>query len=72
MSGKGNELPITRVIYRFHAGDHFHQLRIVLVNVLDQLVFGAARPGDENSAGVRDRFGGRMKEIVILGGVPAA
>ena len=72
LSGKGDELPVARMIDRFHAGNHFHQLRIVLINVLDQFVLSTARPGDENSAGVRDRFGGCVEEIVILGGVPAA
>ena len=68
----GDELGVARMIDGFDAGDDLHQPGIVLVDVLDQLVFGIAWSGNQNGAGVRDRSDDGLKEIVILRGVPAA
>jgi hypothetical protein len=44
----------------------------MLVDVLDQLVFGVARPGDEKRATIRNRSDDGLKEVPIFHGVPAA
>jgi hypothetical protein len=51
----GNKLRVAWMIDGFHA-DKTHQLRAVLVNVLDQFGLRIARAGDENGACIRDRL----------------
>jgi hypothetical protein len=72
MPGMGDELRVARMIDGFDAGNDFHQPGSVPVDMLDQLVFGVARPGNQDSAGIGDRPDGGLKEVVILRGVPAA
>jgi hypothetical protein len=43
----------------------------MVVNVLDQLGFRIGRSSNENRTGVRNRFGDRVKIVVIFRGVPA-
>ena len=71
-SGISDELRIAWMIHRFHSGDDVHQLWIVAVNVFDQLGFCIGWSCDEDGAGVRNRFGGFLKKIVILRSVPAS
>jgi hypothetical protein len=72
MPGEGDELTVAWMIDGFDAGNNLHQPGCVLLDVLDQRVFGIAGPGNENRAGVRNRADDCLKEIVILCGVPAA
>ena len=72
MPGMGDELRVARMIDGFDAGDDLHQSRRVLVDVLDQRVFGIAGPGNQNRAAVGDRSDDGLQEVAILRGVPAA
>ena len=53
MPGVGDQLRVARMIDGFDAGDDLRQPGSVLVDMLDQFVFGIGRPGDQNRAGVR-------------------
>ena len=56
----------------FHPDDHRHPLRIVLVNVLEQLGLGVGRPGYENRARVCNRIHDGVKIIVIFRSMSAS
>ena len=56
----------------FHTHDDVHQLGVVVMNVFDHLGLCIGGSGNENRTGVCDRFGGGVKIVVILRGVPAA
>jgi len=71
MSSVGDELPVAWMIDGFDSDDNFHQPGIMLADVLDQLGLGIGRPRNKNRAGVCDRLSDRLKEGVILRGVPA-
>ena len=60
------------MVDRLHRRDDADQLRIVVVDVLDEFGLGVRRAGDENRAGVSDGLRNAMKKILILRGVPAA
>jgi hypothetical protein len=62
---------VARMIDRFHAGYGFHFVRLMLVNMLNQLGLGIGRAGDENGIGVREGFGDGAKVLMIRGGVSA-
>jgi hypothetical protein len=62
-----HERAVARVIDGFDTVDDFHQLRLMRADMFDQLGLGIGRPGDENSAGIGDRFGDRVEEILIFG-----
>jgi hypothetical protein len=55
MPGVGDELLVAWMIDGLDAGNNLHQPGRVLIDLLDQHVFGIARAGDQNGAGVRDR-----------------
>ena len=68
----GDELAVARMVDGFHAGDDLHQLRVVVVDVLDELGLGVGRPGDEHGAGVRNRLRDPVEESLVFRGVSAA
>lgn len=72
MSSVGDELRVAWMIDRFYADDLSHQRWLMLVNVLHELGLRIGRSRDEHRAGIGDRLRDSLKEIVILGGVPAS
>jgi len=53
------------MVDRFYSGYDFRQLRVLKVNVLDQFSLCIRWSGDENCAGVCDRFGDRVKIVAV-------
>jgi hypothetical protein len=56
----------------FDANDDFRQLGIMEANMLDQFGLCVRRSGNEDGAGVRNRFSDRLKVLMIRRGVPAS
>src|SRR6202023_1077657 len=52
LSGVGDELRVARMVDSLYPDNNFHQLRVVLADVLDQLGLGIGGPGHQNFAGV--------------------
>ncbi len=69
-SGVSDQRAVARMIDRFDAGNGFHLVWFVLMNVLDQLGLGVRRAGDENSIGVGERFGDGVKILMIRSACP--
>ena len=67
-----DQLRVAWVIDRLDPCDDFHQLRIVMVNVLHEIVLGVGRARDENRTRVRDRFGNRVQEVLVGRGMATA
>ena len=59
------------MIDSFHSDDDVHQFGIVVVNMLDQFGLCTGWSGNENHAGVCNRFSDGVKVVVIRRGVPA-
>ena len=68
----GDKLRVARMIDSLDPDNNFHQLRIVLADVLDQLGLGIGGSGHQNLAGVGDRLRDRLEELVILRRMAAA
>jgi hypothetical protein len=68
--GVGEELPVAWVIDGFHPHNRLHQLRIMVVDMLDEFGLGIGWPGDEDSTGICDGLSDCVQEILILRGVP--
>lgn len=67
-----DERAIAWMVNGFDAGDQLLSLRIVLLDVLDQLVLPVGRPRDEDGTGIPDRFPNRLKVGVVFCGISAA
>lgn len=67
-----DELRVRRVVDRFGADDGIHQLRVMPVDMLDQLGLGARRTGDENGVSAGNRLGNGVEKFLVRGSVPAA
>jgi hypothetical protein len=72
MPGVGDQFRVGWMIDRLDADDILHQPGGVLVDVFDQFVLGVARPGYQDRAGIHNRSDDGLKEMVVLGRVPAA
>ncbi len=59
------------MIYGFYSDNNFHQLGVVMMNMLDEIGLCTSWPRNKNSASVCNRFSHRMKVILIGGCVPA-
>ena len=69
MPGMRHELRIAWMVDGFHADDDLHQLRGVLVDVLDQFGLGVGWPGNQNRSSVGDRLSDCPEEVLIFRGV---
>jgi hypothetical protein len=67
-----HQLTIAGVVDGFDCHNARGEIRAVMLNVLDELRFGAGRAGDEDDAGVSHRVRHALEEVVILARVPAA
>lgn len=59
------DLPIGRMIGRFHSCNTRQKMPIMARDMFYQIHFGAGRAGDEYFTGLLASFGNRMKEILI-------
>ena len=64
------ELRVAWMVDRFYSGDDFRQLGVMKVNVLDQFSLCIRWSGDENCAGVRDRFSDLVKQSGLVDACP--
>ncbi|MGA7971176.1 MAG: hypothetical protein WCA36_00080 [Pseudolabrys sp.] len=53
------------MIEGFDTRDDLHQLRVVMFDMLDQIVLGIARPCDEYRASVGDRLRDRVQKFLV-------
>ena len=65
-SGISDELRVTWMIDGLHSDYHVHQLRIVVMNVLDQLGLCIGWSCNDNRAGVCNRLSDCVKIVVIF------
>jgi hypothetical protein len=65
-----DKLTITRMINRFDSGDSSCQTRTVLFDVLEQFRLCVGRAGDQDHAGIGNRFSHPLEKVVILSSMP--
>ena len=67
-----NKLRVARMIDGFDTDDDVHELRNVVMYVVDQLFFCVRRPRNKSLTRVSDRLGGRLQIVGVGRGMPTA